>query len=207
MFSKWLEKRKAIKFGLANPVRYTVKEPCMDDAIIYGEDKLKEYLKDYICIGNCYDYYTNLPKTRVTADIFEEGWGYQPECSFNETIYIHKEDLALLKKSNYDKSCKNILSCFCGAVKSKFVILDDGVYTDDAGEELLKRVYQDRKAMTIKGSDWPYWFDIEGVLYKAASSNYFRFLIHQFNAMDRSFLEEYNGPDKYEEHKNDSLNI
>lgn len=63
----------------------------------------------------------------------------------------------------------------------------------------------DYKPFALKGSDWPYWFKVNGKLIKSRTSSWKNYLYTQYNYVTEESLEEYNGPDKCKEHVNDSL--
>jgi hypothetical protein len=72
--------------------------------------------------------------------------------------------------------------------------------------EKVKDIAQnDYKPFVLKGSDWPYWFKVNGKLIKSRTSSWKNYIYTQFGYITEDSLEEYNGPDKCKEHINDSL--
>lgn len=72
--------------------------------------------------------------------------------------------------------------------------------------EKVKDIAQaDYKPFILKGSDWPYWFKVNGKLIKSRTSSWKNYIYSEYNYITEESLEEYNGPDKCKEHVNDSL--
>ena len=72
--------------------------------------------------------------------------------------------------------------------------------------EKVKDIAQnDYKPFVLKGSDWPYWFKVNGKLIKSRTSSWKNYVYTQYGYLTEESLEEYNGPDKCKEHVNDSL--
>ena len=72
--------------------------------------------------------------------------------------------------------------------------------------EKVKNIAQaDYKPFVLKGSDWPYWFKVDGKLIKSRTSSWKNHIYTMYGYITEESLEEYNGPDKCKEHVNDSL--
>lgn len=72
--------------------------------------------------------------------------------------------------------------------------------------EKIKNIAQnDYKPFVLKGSDWPYWFKVNGKLIKSRTSSWKNHIYTQYGYITEESLEEYNGPDKCKEHVNGSL--
>lgn len=72
--------------------------------------------------------------------------------------------------------------------------------------EKVKNIAQnDYKPFVLKGSDWPYWFKVNGKLIKSRTSSWKNHIYTQYGYLTEESLEEYNGPDKCKEHVNGSL--
>jgi hypothetical protein len=72
--------------------------------------------------------------------------------------------------------------------------------------EKAKNIAQDDyKPFVLKGSDWPYWFKVNGKLIKSRTSSWKNYIYTQYGYLTEESLEEYNGPDKCKEHIDDSL--
>lgn len=80
--------------------------------------------------------------------------------------------------------------------KGYFIKAEDKAKLD----EIIKTEY---KPYVLKGTDWPYWFDVNGELVNSPTSSWANYLFTQHNIVSKTALESYKGPDKYEEHKND----
>lgn len=70
-------------------------------------------------------------------------------------------------------------------------------------EKITKAVETEQKPLVLKGTDWPYWFKVEGKLIPSTTSSWYNFLFKDRKILTEKMLEAYDGPDKYEEHKND----
>ena len=70
-------------------------------------------------------------------------------------------------------------------------------------EKITKAVETEQKPLVLKGTDWPYWFKVEGKLIPSTTSSWFNFLYKDRQIVTEKMLEAYKGPDKYREHKND----
>lgn len=110
--------------------------------------------------------------------------------------YYHNSDLYILKSelSNFkvlDKKYDALTGLLNGALHT-----DHTIYADGDINEILK----DHKAHVVKGSDWPYFFDVNGRYIKSGTSNWFKYL-NNVGYISPEILEEYNGPDKESEHK------
>lgn len=74
-------------------------------------------------------------------------------------------------------------------------------YTDlDKLKKLVESVNTEQQPLVIKGTDWPYWFNIEGKLIPSKTSNWFKYLQIEFDYVSPSSLVPYTGDDKNEEH-------
>lgn len=74
-------------------------------------------------------------------------------------------------------------------------------YTDlDKLKKLVELVNVEQLPLVVKGTDWPYWFNIEGKLIPSKTSNWFKYLQIEFDYVSPSSLVPYTGDDKNEEH-------
>lgn len=162
------------------------------------EQKAEEYLKNtppcnYHITKKA--YLDGLADGRKELDYYNRYYWDHRGCL--SSYYIKKEYFnTLTEVKNTD--CKEILRCF----DKTAIFINNKLYTDNEGLEFLKEIEEEHKPFVIKGTDWPYWFKIDGLLCHSETSNYFLFLDHEYDYLAESSLEEYNGPDKYSEHKN-----
>lgn len=74
-------------------------------------------------------------------------------------------------------------------------------YTDlDKLKKLVELINVEQLPLVVKGTDWPYWFNIEGKLIPSKTSNWFKYLQIEFDYVSPSSLVPYTGDDKNEEH-------
>lgn len=74
-------------------------------------------------------------------------------------------------------------------------------YTDlDKLKKLVELTNVEQQPLVIKGTDWPYWFNFEGKLIPSKTSNWFKYLLTEFDYVSPSSLVPYTGDDKNEEH-------
>ena len=79
-----------------------------------------------------------------------------------------------------------------------------GYYVSPEDLKKIKNVVEtEQKPLVLKGTDWPYWFRVEGKLIPSTTSSWFNFLYKDRKIIVENMLEVYEGPDKYEEHKDD----
>lgn len=83
-------------------------------------------------------------------------------------------------------------------------IYHGGYYVSPEDLKKIKNAVEtEQKPLVLKGTDWPYWFKVEGKLIPSTTSSWFNFLYKDHNIVVENMLEVYKGPDKYEEHKDD----
>jgi hypothetical protein len=70
-------------------------------------------------------------------------------------------------------------------------------------KRIEKAVETEQKPLVLKGTDWPYWFKIDGELIPSTTSNWFNYLYTDRKIITEKMLEVYTGPDKYEGHRNE----
>ena len=74
-------------------------------------------------------------------------------------------------------------------------------YTDlDKLKKLIESVNVEQQPLVIKGSDWPYWFNFEGKLIPSKTSNWFKYLLTEFDYVSPSSLVPYTGNDMCDKH-------
>ena len=89
-------------------------------------------------------------------------------------------------------------------VKYYHIYQSDYFVSPEDLEKITKAVETEQKPLVLKGTDWPYWFKVEGKLIPSTTSSWFNFLFKDRQIVTEKMLEVYKGPDKYKEHENDS---
>ncbi len=94
---------------------------------------------------------------------------------------------------------------FIGVLDVKYYHIYHGDYyvSPEDLKKIKKAVETEQKPLVLKGTDWPYWFKVEGKLIPSTTSSWFNFLYKEHKIVTEKMLEAYTGPDKYEEHKNE----
>ena len=94
---------------------------------------------------------------------------------------------------------------FIGDLSVKYYHIYQGDYfvSPEDLEKITKAVETEQKPLVLKGTDWPYWFKVEGKLIPSTTSSWFNFLYKDRQIVTEKMLEVYKGPDKYREHEND----
>ena len=70
-------------------------------------------------------------------------------------------------------------------------------------KRIERAVETEQKPLVLKGTDWPYWFKVEGKLIPSTTSNWFNYLYRDRKIVTEKMLEVYTGSDKCKEHEND----
>lgn len=94
---------------------------------------------------------------------------------------------------------------FIGVLDVKYYHIYQGDYyvSPEDLKKIEKAIETEQKPLVLKGTDWPYWFKVEGKLIPSTTSSWFNFLYTEKKIVTEKMLEVYTGPDKYEEHKNE----
>lgn len=87
-------------------------------------------------------------------------------------------------------------------------IYDGDYYVSPIDLKRIERAAEtEQKPLVLKGTDWPYWFKVEGELIPSTTSNWFNFLYRDRKIVTEKMLEVYTGPDKCGEHENDRKRV
>lgn len=74
-------------------------------------------------------------------------------------------------------------------------------YTDlDKLKMLVEKVNVKQQPLVIEGTDYPYWFNFEGVLISSNTSNWFKYLQTKYNYIAPASLVPYTGDDMCDKH-------
>ena len=164
-------------------------------------------LKDYVDA-----YYTRI-RQRDNFDFAKEDMFFSQKKVFENDelisnrsvfgeMYVKNERLEQLGFVNVDDS-----EIYHFARELGFRTLQTGCFGLMVHKEDIEKVkdiaQNDYKPFVLKGSDWPYWFKVNGKLIKSRTSSWKTYIYKQFGYITEDSLEEYNGPDKCEEHVDD----
>lgn len=94
---------------------------------------------------------------------------------------------------------------FIGVLDVKYYHIYQGGYyvSPEDLKKIEKAIETEQKPLVLKGTDWPYWFKVEGKLIPSTTSSWFKFLYKDHKIVTEQILEVYTGPDKYEEYKDE----
>lgn len=152
-------------------------------------------------------YYIEDDKTRYTREELESKFikvtRAHPDVrrykirNRNESLYwnyyVLKEDVKDFKPIAYRD---RVLLDISGSVS--YIGYDNIYYAEPSFNK--EEILADHKAFVIKGSDWPYYFKHNGEILESKTSNWYKYLKDCYGYIADGILEEYNGPDKENEH-------
>ena len=116
------------------------------------------------------------------------------DCGYDHTIVSDAINNNDLKRLNYVKVDPNYTQIiYTGIFEIPFYSTKTGVIyiPKEKAEVLEKIITSEYKPLVIKGTDYPYWFDVEGKLLSAETPNWFLYLYEKFRVISRNQLEEY----------------
>ena len=116
------------------------------------------------------------------------------DCGYNHIVVnssINNNDLKRLDYVEVDPNYTQTI--YAGIFEIPFCSTNKGVvYIPKEKAEFLEKVItSEYKPLVIKGTDYPYWYDIEGKLLQAETPNWFLYLYEKFGVISRNQLEEY----------------
>lgn len=116
------------------------------------------------------------------------------DCGYDHIIVnssINNNDLKHLDYVEVDPNYAQII--FANIFEIPFCSTNKGVvYIPKEKAEFLEKVItSEYKPLVIKGTDYPYWYDIEGKLLQAETPNWFLYLYEKFGIISHNQLEEY----------------
>ena len=92
---------------------------------------------------------------------------------------------------------KNMLE-FAKALNFPYLSTNKGYYIKAEDKVKLDEIIKtDYKPYSIKGTDWPYWFEVNDTLINSHTSSWANYLFTQYNIVVKTFLESYEGPDMH----------
>lgn len=115
--------------------------------------------------------------------------------------YYLKSEIEALGFVPLTKNYENMI----GVLDVKYYhIYNGGYYVSPIDlKRIEKAVETEQKPLVLKGTDWPYWFKVDGELIPSTTSNWFNYLYTDRKIITEKMLEVYTGPDKCREHEND----
>lgn len=116
------------------------------------------------------------------------------DCGYDHTVVnisINNNDLKRLDYVEVDPNYAQII--FANIFEIPYYSTNAGVvYIPKEKAEFLEKVItSEYKPLVIKGTDYPYWYDVEGKLLQAETPNWFLYLYEKFGIISRNQLEEY----------------
>lgn len=116
------------------------------------------------------------------------------DCGYDRTIVnnsINNNDLKHLDYVKVDTNYVQII--YAGTFEIPFYSIRTGdLYISKENAELIEKIVtSEYKPLVIKGTDYPYWYDVEGKLLPAETPNWFLYLYEKFRVISRNQLEEY----------------
>lgn len=116
------------------------------------------------------------------------------DCGYDHTVVnssINNNDLKRLDYVEVDPNYAQII--FANIFEIPYYSTNAGVVyiPKEKAEVLEKIITSEYKPLVIKGTDYPYWYDIEGKLLPAETPNWFLYLYEKFRVISRNQLEEY----------------
>lgn len=116
------------------------------------------------------------------------------DCGYDHTVVnssINNNDLKRLDYVEVDPNYTQII--FANIFEIPYYSTNAGVVyiPKEKAEVLEKIITSEYKPLVIKGTDYPYWYDVEGKLLPAETPNWFLYLYEKFRVISRNQLEEY----------------
>jgi hypothetical protein len=116
------------------------------------------------------------------------------DCGYDYAIVndaINNNDLKRLDYVEVDPNYAQIV--WAGTFEIPFYSTKTGVVyiPKEKAEVIEKIITSEYKPLVIKGTDYPYWYDVEGKLLPAEEPNWFLYLYEKFRVISRNQLEEY----------------
>ena len=102
------------------------------------------------------------------------------DCGYDHTVVNSSINNNDLKRLDYVEVDPNYAQIIFATSEESFAL-----------ESLEKIITSEYKPLVIKGTDYPYWYDVEGKLLPAETPNWFLYLYEKFRVISRNQLEEY----------------
>lgn len=195
-----------------NAVRYLRMD--YDGNWSYDKDILQTYSTKEAAVNdmkeNYYPLYSkhNLPNLKVFQLVEEKTWEeYDKHEKKWEKVVSHSTIFSsVITKKDFEElnlTESDYYSNVLDTLEIPYIRLDNSKYyvKKNVNSQLKKIFETELQPFVIKGTNWPYWFKVNGKLINSDTSNWFRFLREKLNIMSENMLEAYAGPDKCDEHK------
>lgn len=150
-------------------------------------DEAKEFISAFKRGYTEINWSQGLPDDVQICELIED-FGYD-HTIVNSSI--NDNDLKRLDYVEVDSNYAQII--YAGIFEIPFYSIKTGVvYVPKEKAKLLEKIVNSEyKPLVIKGTDYPYWYDVEGKLLPAETPNWFLYLYEKFRIIGRNQLEEY----------------
>lgn len=152
-----------------------------------GSDEAREFIAAFKRGYTEINWSQSLPDDIQIYELIED-------CGYDHTVVnssINNDDLKRLDYVEVDPNYTQII--YAGIFEIPFYSTNKGVVyiPKEKAEVLEKIITSEYKPLVIKGTDYPYWYDVEGKLLPAETPNWFLYLYEKFRIISRNQLEEY----------------
>lgn len=152
-----------------------------------NSDEVQEFISTFKKGYTEINWLQGLPDDVQICELIED-------CGYDHTIVndaINNNDLKRLDYVKVDPNYAQIV--WAGTFEIPFYSTKTGVVyiPKEKAEVLEKIITSEYKPLVIKGTDYPYWYDVEGKLLPAETPNWFLYLYEKFRVISRNQLEEY----------------
>jgi len=181
------------------------------EGVIYKD--YESFIKDYIeiakinGIGDIFRDLDQYSAAKIKTNLFKKVTSYNIINIGSDTFYKRSEIEKIAKnwkKVDSDDIIKVILALRCAFKKWYCIPTNYGfnMFADPEDIKLASELLKvPLKAYVVKGTDYPYWFKLRDTIIRSKTSSWFNFLYEEHHILAPIWLEEYNGEDKYLEHK------
>lgn len=152
-----------------------------------NSDEAREFISAFKRGYTEINWSRGLPDDVQTCELIED-------CGYDHTVVnssINNNDLKRLDYVEVDPNYAQII--FADIFEIPYYSINTGVVyiPKEKAEVLEKIITSEYKPLVIKGTDYPYWYDVEGKLLPAETPNWFLYLYEKFRVISRNQLEEY----------------
>ena len=135
------------------------------------------------------NWYKFLPEELSICDLKELRPDYSDVFTYDSDC-ISNEDL---KKLGYVKAPEDYHNIIYSLLfKIPYYSVDGDIYTPKESLEYIKKIIStEYKPLVIKGTDEPYWFNVDGNLVASDNPNWFIHLFEKFRVVNEAALVDY----------------
>lgn len=169
------------------------------------EDEYRQFMKENaVSLSSYHNFEANQLRAykEITTKRGRETVFSRDECTRWFTLKENLKEANLTKiNTNNGRLGTSLLSAF----DVRFVYSGDGtLYVDkESYLKVLEELNKDHEPLVFKGTDWPYWFIVNGTKVRSKTSSWAKYLYDNYNYVSDIFLVPYKGPDKEAEHKDE----